>query len=112
MEIIRKNIKYEVPIDLKFYNTFWKRFKGLMFKVKPLKQEGIIILPCNSIHMFFMFFSIDVIFINDEQRVLKTVNHLKPWRVVTPVRGAVAAIELPKGTIQKYDIQPNDEIHY
>ncbi|MCF6137276.1 DUF192 domain-containing protein [Alkalihalobacillus berkeleyi] len=75
-----------------------------MFRKKPLENEALVIKPCNSIHMFFMFFPIDVIFINDEQRIIKSVSHLKPWRIVWPVKGATAAIELPVGTVQEYDL--------
>ena len=95
----------EVPITIFTYNTFFKRLKGLMFRLKPIKDEGILIKPCNSIHMFFMFFSIDVVFINEANEVVFLKERVKPWTVVLPVKGATAAVELPTGTIFKYGIK-------
>ncbi|MDX5474257.1 MAG: DUF192 domain-containing protein [Bacillaceae bacterium] len=95
----------EVPITILTYNTFLKRLKGLMFRLKPIRDEGILLKPCNSIHMFFMFFSIDVVFINEASEVVFVKEQVKPWTLVLPVKGAVAAIELPTGTISKYEIE-------
>ncbi|WP_100333150.1 DUF192 domain-containing protein [Bacillus alkalisoli] len=98
-------VEREIPITILPYNTFLKRLKGLMFRVKPIREEGILLKPCNSIHMFFMFFAIDVVFVNEENEIVYLKEHVKPWTVVWPVKGAVAAIELPTGTISNYSIK-------
>ncbi|QHS22506.1 DUF192 domain-containing protein [Virgibacillus sp. MSP4-1] len=110
MEIISNDKRFKVPISILRYQTFWKRFRGLMFRLSPIKDEGIFICPCNSIHMFFMFFPIDVVFLDEHHQVVKTIVHLKPWHVVRPVKHAVSAIELPSGTIHKYQIKTHDKI--
>ena len=57
------------------------------------------IAPCNSIHMFFMRYPLDVVFINDRNRVIFLYEGIRPWRVGRIVKGAKAAIELPVSTI-------------
>ena len=55
---------------------------------------GLLIERTQSIHMFFMRFAIDVVFIDASDRVTKVVEGLRPWRVVWWARGARDCIEL------------------
>ncbi len=66
-------------IDLVEANTFASRLKGLLGTQKP-PLDGIIIYPCQSIHTFFMNYSIDVFFLTRELRLLKSYRALRPWR--------------------------------
>jgi uncharacterized membrane protein (UPF0127 family) len=75
------------------------RFFGLMGKKKLESQEGLFLTPCNSIHMMFMKFPIDVIFLDKNNKIVYTVENLKPWRVSPVIFKAQSALELPVGTI-------------
>jgi uncharacterized protein len=77
-------------------DTFLKRLAGYMFRRKP-HHSAILIKPCNSIHTFFMRFDLDVLFIDENMKVIKEIKALKPWRVVMPVKDAVAVIEKKSG---------------
>lgn len=99
-----------LPIRLKKADSFRTRLKGLMFRRQPLEGEGLWLYPCNSIHMFFMSFAIDVVFLDRDLRVVKTVEASQPWSVVWPVRNACHALELPVGTIEKYGIHVGKRI--
>lgn len=81
-----------------------------MFRFKPIHNEGIVLSPCNSIHMFFMFFSIDVIFLNKDNQIIYYKEHVKPWTVIFPIKHAVAVVELPTNFISKYSIQIGNKI--
>ncbi len=61
--------------------------------------HGLWIEPCNSIHMFFMKFAIDVLFLDSGGRVKRVLLALKPWRVSPIVFGARTVVELPAGTL-------------
>lgn len=102
----------KLPIQIKKYDTFFKRFRGLMFRIKPIVNEGILLDPCNSIHMFFMFFPIDVIFLNDHNQIVFLKEKVKPWSVVFPVKNAKTALELPVGTISRYSIKSGDILEF
>ena len=110
MKVISQNKEISLPIKIDTYDTFFKRSKGLMFRLKPIKNEGILIAPCNSIHMFFMFFSIDVVFINKQNEVVFTKEHVKPWTAIFPIKDAYAVLELPVGTIKHYSINKGNKI--
>lgn len=62
--------------------------------------EGLWLLPCPMIHTFFMKFSIDVLFLSRQWRVLKVMENLKPWRISPYVFGAHSVLELPGGSLK------------
>jgi uncharacterized protein len=73
------------------------RLRGLLGRSALQDGEGLLIRPANSVHMFFMRFAIDVVFLDRELVVRKVVEALRPWRMAG-CRGARAALELPAGT--------------
>jgi uncharacterized membrane protein (UPF0127 family) len=99
-----------IPIPIIPADSFFKRLKGLMFQKEPLHEEGLWIKPCNSIHMCFMNFSIDAVFLDKNGQIIKTVEGLKPWRLVKPVKYAYSVLELPLGTIAEYELKTGELI--
>jgi len=65
-----KNSDGEKIFQLEIADTFLKRFLGLMGRKKIPAGQGLLILPCNSIHMMFMRFSIDAVYV-DKNFVMK-----------------------------------------
>ncbi len=74
--------------------------------------SGLVIVPCNSIHMFFMRYPLDVIFLDKSGVVIFTYHGIKPWRVGRIVKGARTAIELPAGTIARTGTEVGDTLHF
>ena len=99
-----------IPYSIKLADSFFTRLKGLMFRKDQLVEEGLWIFPCNSIHMCFMKFSIDAVFLTKEGRIVKMVENLQPWRFVKPIKDAYSVIELPAGTITKLELKQGDLI--
>ena len=72
---------------------------------------SLVIDPCTSIHMFFMRFPIDVLYLDRENRVVRIQEGLKPWRVgPLHTNGARYVIELPEGTIARTGTHVGDQI--
>lgn len=85
---------------VKYAGNFFRRFIGLMFKRKfPTSYEALILSPCNSIHTMFMFYPIDVIFLDERLRVLHACQAMRPLRISPVIVAAVQTVELPAGTI-------------
>ncbi len=78
--------------------TLWTRFMGLMGRPSLEVGSGLVIIPNNSIHMFFMRFAIDVLHVSKDGTVLKILHTIKPWRVGPIVRKCHYTLELPPGT--------------
>ena len=83
----------------------WTRFRGLMGRTSLAPDEGMLFRPAGSIHMFFMRFPIDVVFCDDDLRVVKVVRDLKPWRMAS-ARRAKVTIELAVGAAA--GLEPGD----
>jgi uncharacterized membrane protein (UPF0127 family) len=58
-------------------DTVVSRLVGLLNRVSLSQEEGLVITECRQIHMFFMRFAIDVIFVNKDNEVL--VRNIKPF---------------------------------
>ncbi len=106
MAQLLKNIPYSIDLA----DSFFKRLRGLMFRKESLVEEGLWIIPCNSIHMCFMNFPIDAVFLNKEGRIVKMVEGLRPWRFVKPVQKAYSVIEFPVGTVKKLGLKQGEII--
>lgn len=78
---------------------FVGRLLGLLPKRALLQGEGLLLPNCRQIHMFGMRFPIDLIFVDGENQVLKTISGIRPWQLSPIVSEAVAVVELPSGVV-------------
>lgn len=80
-------------------NSFISRGVGLLNRSALEADEGLWIVPCSSIHMMFMRFSIDVIYLDKRLTITKIVPALKPWRFSFGPRHTWSVLELPAGAL-------------
>ena len=78
-------------------DTFSTRLFGLIPRRFLGEDEGLWLEPCAMIHMCFMSFAIDAVFLDRDLKVLRVIENLKPWRVSPWVFGARGVLELPAG---------------
>ena len=81
------------------------RMRGLLGRSGLPAGEGLLLRPAASIHMAFMRFPIDAVFLDSTDRVVKVVAELKPWRMAG-CRGARAVLELPAGEASRRGLVP------
>jgi uncharacterized membrane protein (UPF0127 family) len=86
-------------------DRFWPRFRGLQLRPRLEADEGLLLRPCGSVHTFFMRFPIDVVFLDDDLRVLSVRPGVRPWRAAAH-RGAKAVLELPEGAAAAAGLLP------
>lgn len=78
--------------------SFWSRLAGLQFRRELPADAGLLLVPCNSVHTCCVRFELDVVQLDRAGQVLRVVPAVRPWRLVGPVRGAWAVLELPAGS--------------
>ena len=84
-------------------DSFGARFRGLMGRPSLPPGGGLWLTGTSNIHMFFMRFPIDAIFVarpaaDGSRRVVAVCTGLRPWTgIVWYARGADACLELPAG---------------
>lgn len=77
--------------------TFAARFLGLQGRKSLPEGAGLVLAPTSSIHMFFMRFAIDAVFIDETQRVTRVGRRLRPWTIGPFAPGSLYCVELPAG---------------
>ena len=80
------------------------RLKGLMFKPELPDGHGLWITPCNSVHMFWMRFALDVVFVAKDGTIVHLQENLKPWHLSPIFFKAHSVLEVPTGTIQTHQL--------
>ena len=89
--------------------------KGLLGRDSLEPDSGLLFdngrfTPFMWMHMFFMRFAIDIVFLDRNGKVLKINRSLKPWCVSSIVFGARQALELSSGAAARSSTQPGDRI--
>jgi uncharacterized membrane protein (UPF0127 family) len=86
-----------------------KRRTGLLKHERLAPGEGLWIVPCESVHTFFMKFPIDLVYL-DKKRKVKKVRHAVPaWRL-SACLSAHSVLELPAGTVEQTRTAVGDEL--
>ena len=95
---------------IRMARTLTDRTVGLLGTRSLAPGEGLWIERSPSIHMFFMRFPIDAVFVAKDGRVTKIVENLRPWRVVWWARGARDCLELPVGAVAASGTRVGDRL--
>ena len=85
--------------------------RGLLGREGLPAGEGLLIRPTNAIHMWFMRFPIDAVFLGGHGEVMRIAPSLRPWRMAAR-RGARSVLELPAGTCAAHDLQVGDRVEF
>lgn len=89
--------------------TALTRMKGLLGRRYLPPGEGILLKPASSVHMAFMRFAIDAVFLDAEMRVVKIAADLQPWRA-TGARGAKSCLEIAAGEAARRGLTVGDRL--
>jgi uncharacterized protein len=81
--------------------SFYDRLMGLQGRAGLPQGAGMVLAPTSSIHMFFMRFPIDAVFLDSAWRVTRVGRRLRPWTVGPFAPGALYCIELPAGAAER-----------
>ena len=87
-----------------------KNAKGLLGRTGLEAGEGLLLSdPTGSIHMFFMRFAIDAVFLTRDLEVVRVIDGLKPWRLAR-AGGAKRILELGSGEAARLRIEVGDRL--
>jgi uncharacterized protein len=99
-------------------DTFVGRLVGLMGRRRLAPSEGLYLPGTASIHMLFMRFAIDCVFLSPpapdgSQRVVAIRRALPPWTgVVWWIRGVGGVLELTAGASERLNLQVGDAVRF
>jgi len=89
--------------------------RGLLGRDSLAAQAGMLfeagrLEPFMCVHMMFMRFAIDVVFLNRQGRAIRIDRDLRPWRISSIVWGACKALELAAGAAARSQTELGDQI--
>ncbi len=91
-----------VATDAREAKSFWSRFRGLMLRRRLGDGEALIIRAGGAIHMMFMLFPIDAVFIDRDGVVTGVGRRVRPWiGFASGGRGSKAVIEMRAGSAEQ-----------
>ncbi len=111
-----KNITKKTIITkkVKYCNNIFSKGIGLMFSKRVDKalifdffKEKII-----SLHMLFVFYPIDVLFLDDKNKVVEIKENFKPFTFYTPKKKARYVIEMLNGVVKSSKTAVGDTIQF
>ena len=96
----------------KFLTTPLQKAIGLMFKPK---LKGCLVFKWKKsliigLHMWFVFQSIDVLWLDKNNKVVELLENFRPFTFYTPKKKACRVLELPDGTIRRSKTKLGDTI--
>lgn len=90
-------------------DTSEKRRTGLLKHSSLEPGEGLWIVPCPSVHTFFMKFPIDLVYLDKKKKVRKVRHAVPAWRM-SMCLSAHSVLELPAGTARQTGTAKGDEL--
>lgn len=99
MRAVDETTGRELAENVAVATTLLSRAKGLLGRSQLPPGEGLLITPCNGVHTFLMKFPIDLVFLDRENRIIATMENLRPQRMTKLLPQARSVLELPAGTV-------------
>ena len=97
-------------LKIKIANNFFTRLKGLIGKNFLPRDEGLLIAPCKSIHMCFMKFPIDAIFVDKNFVIKKIVSNLQTWTGFSICLNAWGVVEISAGEAKRLNLKVGEKL--
>ncbi|MHB0995752.1 MAG: DUF192 domain-containing protein [Elusimicrobiales bacterium] len=97
MKVFNRTRGLQVSAEASRAETFVTRLFGLIPRRSLGEEEGLWLEPCAMIHMWFMRFPIDAVFLDKDLKVLRVLENFGTWRFSPWVRGSRGVLELPAG---------------
>ena len=92
--------------------TALSRIVGLLGEREILPGDGLLIVPCQSIHTWGMSFPIDVVVLDGQWNVLAVRRRMRKFRMTRVYWKAAAVLELPPGVLDSSWTEVGDSLAF
>jgi uncharacterized membrane protein (UPF0127 family) len=87
----------------------WGRMRGLLGRKQLAHGEGLLIRRTRSVHTHFVRFSIDLLFLDGDGRVVRIRESVPPWRIASSPAGR-DVLELAAGACRRVGAREGDRL--
>lgn len=99
-----------LSLGVRAADTSFSRLKGLIGKLRLRSDDGIWVVPSRGIHTIGVLFPIDVVYLDEDSRVIHLVEHFGRFRIAPIRRQAASVLELRTHTIHYSHTQVGDRL--
>ncbi len=110
VKVINKRSDKVIGSKIVYANRMYTRFIGLLGRTELNINEGVFLTPCNSVHMMFMKFPIDLLFLDRKNKIIHIVENIRPWQISRIVFKAQSVLEIATGKAKEFDCQIGDQL--
>lgn len=96
--------------SVRLADRWWPRMRGFLGRPAPTPGEGLLLTPCQAVHMFGMRFSLDIVFLDRDGVVVAVYEDLAPGKRTRVETKAIHALELPAGTVTATGTECGDRV--
>lgn len=109
--------KNTIVNSIKICKSIHSKAKGLMFTRKSYVCKNSLLFEFKKptkvgLHMFFVFYIIDVIFLDKDKMVVELKEDFKPFSIYNPKKPSNFVIEVPKDTVCTKNVQIGDYLDW
>jgi uncharacterized protein len=98
-----------LSLGVSIADTQWARLRGLIGRLRLRCDEGLWVVPSQGVHTIGLTFPIDVVYLDDNARVVEVVEHLGPFRTGPLRRRSRSVLELPTRSVFCSNTQIGDQ---
>jgi uncharacterized membrane protein (UPF0127 family) len=113
---VQRNKKKEIICSkVVFRKSIFRKAFGLMLHKKIHDEAHIFVFDTKrkvDLTMWFVFFPIDVLFLDAKKRIVEIKQDFRPFSNYFPEKESLFVIELPEGTVKKKKLKINDKLEF
>ena len=99
-----------VATDVKPADSWWKRMLGLLARGRVGPDEGMYFDNCDAVHTVGMRSPIDIVFLDENSRVVRVAPCVPGMRFAVICAGAKSVVELGEGSLAGRDVLVGDRL--
>jgi uncharacterized membrane protein (UPF0127 family) len=98
-----------LSLEVTAADTILSRLRGLIGRLRLRSDEGLWVVPSSGIHTMGVLFPLDLIYLDEDYRVIHIVEYFRTFRIAPLRTQAASVLELPTHTIYSSQTQPGDQ---
>lgn len=99
-----------LSLNISAAHTTFARLRGLIGKVKLTPDEGMWVVPSSGIHTLGVLFSLDLIYLDENYRIIHTIESFPRFRIAPLKVQAASVLEMRVHTIYSSQTQVGDQL--
>ena len=99
-----------LSLNVEVADTIFTRLRGFIGRFRLRPDEGIWYVPSQGVHTFGLFFPLDLIYLDENLRVIHLIEYFPSFRIGPLKTQAASVLELPTHAIYSSHTEAGDQL--